>query len=60
MRRDKRYIYMDSSERRLAIIGMNSFRNHLIQSGKPTEDMDALLLKLLKAKSKRCFRRNSL
>ena len=37
MRRDKRYIYMDSSEHRLAIIGMNSFRNHLIQVGKPTE-----------------------
>ena len=37
MRRDKRYIYMDSSEHRLAIIGMNSFRNHLIQAGKPTE-----------------------
>ena len=60
MRRDKRYIYMDSSDYRLAIIGMNSFRNHLIQAGKPTEDVDALLFKLLKAKSKRCFRRNSL
>ena len=60
MRREKRYIYMDSAEHRLAIIGMNSFRNHLIQAGKPTEDVDALLLKLLKAKSKRSFRRNSL
>ena len=60
MRREKRYIYMDSAEHRLAIIGMNSFRNHLIQAGKPTEDVDALLLKLLKAKSKRSFRSNSL
>lgn len=60
MRREKRYIYLDSAEHRLAIIGMNSFRNHLIQAGKPTEDVDALLLKLLKAKSKRSFRSNSL
>ena len=48
MRREKRYIYMDSTEHRLAIVGMNHFRNHLIQTGKPTEDVDALLLKLLK------------
>ena len=59
MRRDKRYIYMDSSDYRLAIIGMNSFRNHLIQKGKPTEDVDTLLLKLLKAKSNRRSRRNA-
>ena len=53
-------MYLNDFEHRLAIIGMNSFRNHLIQAGKPTEDVDALLLKLLKAKSKRRFRRNSL
>ena len=60
MKRDQRYLYLNDFEHRLAIIGMNSFRNHLIQAGKPTEDVDALLLKLLKAKSKRRFRRNSL
>ena len=53
MRREKRYIYMDSTEHRLAIVGMNHFRNYLIQAGKPTEDVDTLLLKLLKAKRKR-------
>ena len=53
MRREKRYIYMDSAEHRLAIVGMNHFRNHLIQTGKPTEDVDALLIKLRKAKAKR-------
>ena len=52
MRREKRYIYMDSAEHRLAIEGMNHFRNYLIQTGKPTEDVDELLLKLLKAKRK--------
>ena len=44
---------MDSFEWRLAIAGMNGFHNHLIQTGKPTEDVDALLLKLMKAKTKR-------
>ena len=49
MRRDKRYVYLDGFEYRLAVVAMNSFRNHLLQAGKPTEDVDALLLKLLKA-----------
>ena len=53
MRRDKRYLYLDDFEHRLAIVGMNHFRNHLLQTGKPTEDVDALLLKLAKAKRKR-------
>ena len=52
MRREKRYIYMDGTEHRLAIVEMNHFRNHLIQTGKPTEDVDALLVKLWKAQVK--------
>ena len=43
---------MDSAEHRLAIVGMNHFRNKLIQAGKPTEDVDVLLLKPWKAKVK--------
>lgn len=50
MKRDKRYLYLDDFEHRLAIVGMNHFRNYLLQTGKPTEDVDALLLKLVKAK----------
>ena len=53
LKRDKRYLYLDDFEHRLAIVGMNHFRNHLLQTGKPTEDVDALLLKLAKAKRKR-------
>ena len=53
MRREKRYLYLDDFEYRLAVAGMNHFRNYLIQTGKPTEDVDALLLKLLKAPIKR-------
>ena len=50
MRRGKHYIYLDSAEHRLAIAGMNHFRNNLLRAGKPTEDVDALLLKLINAK----------
>ena len=53
LKRDKRYLFLDDFEHRLAIVGMNHFRNYLVQTGKPTEDVDALLLKLIKAKRKR-------
>ena len=46
-------MYLDDFEHRLAIVGMNHFRTHLLQTGKPTEDVDTLLLKLVKAKKKR-------
>lgn len=49
MKKEKRYLYLDSFEHRLAVAGINHFRNRLIRTGKPTEDVDALLLKLLKA-----------
>ena len=52
MKREKRWLYLDDFEHLLAVADMNHFRNHLIQTGKPTEDVDALLLKLLKAKRK--------
>ena len=53
MKKEKRYLYLDSFEHRLAVAGMNRFRNQLIQTGKPTEDVDALLLKLLKAPTRK-------
>ena len=59
MRREKHDLYLDEFEYRLAVAGMNNFRNQLIRTGKPTEDVDALLLKLLKAKTKRRSRRNA-
>ncbi len=53
MKREKRYLVLDLFEWRLAIAGMNHFRNNLLRAGKPTEDVDALLLKLINAKAKR-------
>ena len=58
MKREKRWLYLNDFEHRLAVAGMNHFRNYLLQTGKPTEDVDALLLKLLKTKKKR-IRNNS-
>ena len=59
MIREKRYLYLDNFEHRLAIVGMNHFRNHLLQTGRPTEDVDALLLKLAKEKRKRIFQKRT-
>jgi hypothetical protein len=53
LKREKRYLYLDDFEYRLAVAAINYFRNQLIQTGKPTEDVDALLLKLLKAPIKK-------
>jgi hypothetical protein len=58
MKKEKRYLYLDDFEHRLAIAGMNHFRNCLIRTGKPTEDVNALLIKLMKAKAKRRPRRS--
>lgn len=52
MKREKRYLVLDSLEWRLAIVGMNHFRNNLLRAGKATEDVDALLLRLINAKAK--------
>lgn len=53
MKKEKRYLYLDSFEHRLAVAGMNHFRNNLLRAGKATEDVDTLLLKLINAKAKR-------
>ena len=57
LKREKRFLVLDSYEWRLAIEGMNNFRSHLIQAGMPTEDVNTLLIKLIKAKAKRRLRR---
>ena len=59
MRREKHDLYLDEFEYRLAVVGMNNSQNQLIRTGKPTEDVDVLLSKLLKAKTKRRSRRNA-
>ena len=53
MAEEKRVISIDDFEHRLLVKGLNDFRNDLIQGEKPTEDIDELLLKVIKAPTKK-------
>ena len=53
MAEEKRIISIDDFEHRLMVKGLNDFRNDLIQGDKPTEDIDELLLKVIKAPTKK-------
>lgn len=53
MSEEKRVISIDDFEHRLMVKGLNDFRNDLIQGEKPTEDIDELLLKVIKAPTKK-------
>lgn len=53
MAEEKRVISIDDFEHRLLVKGLNDFRNDLIQGDKPTEDIDELLLKVIKAPTKK-------
>lgn len=59
MRADYRVIELDEFNHNLLINGLNEFRNMLLNQGKPTEDVDNLLLKLIDARKKRDRRRES-
>ena len=43
-----RVLVLCAGERRLLTMAMLSFRNKLLSSGKPTEDVNELLLRLIK------------
>lgn len=49
MAEEKRVISVDGYEHRLMVAGHNDFRNDLLAGGKPTEDVDVLLLKVIDA-----------
>lgn len=46
---DKRVVTITDFQQRLLVRGMNDFRNDLIQEGKPTEDVDEVLLMVIDA-----------
>ena len=52
-----RILAIDDFEHRLLVRGLSDFRNDLIQSAKPTEDVDELLLKVIHAPTKKEKRR---
>ena len=53
MREKKYHIVLDDFQRRLIIRCLNDWRNELIKDGKPTEDVDELLLEVIDAKRRR-------
>ena len=48
--KQKRYVEMTRQEWRLAMEGLNWFRNKLIAAGRHTDAVDEVLLKVVKAK----------
>ena len=57
MRDEERVVTLSDYEQRLMVRGLADFRNDAIRDGKPTEDVDSLLLKVLDAPKKREKRR---
>ena len=47
-KKDKRIVELNPEELRLAKYALLGFRNKLVARGKPTEDINALLLKIMK------------
>ena len=47
-KKDKRIVELNPEELRLAKYALLGFRNKLVAQGKPTEDVNALLLKIMK------------
>lgn len=47
-RREKIILALTSAERQLLTSAMLAFRNKLLASGKPTEDVNELLIRLMK------------
>ena len=45
---EKRIVELDAFELRLAKQALLSFRNKILREGKPTEDVNALILKIMK------------
>lgn len=47
-KKDKRIVELNPEELRLAKYALLGFRNELVAQGKPTEDLNELLLKIMK------------
>lgn len=54
---DEKILSLDDFEQRLMVRGLTDFRNDALRSGKPTEDVDDLILKVIDAPTKREKRR---
>ena len=54
---EKRVVTLNDYEQRLMVRGLTDFRNDALRDGKPTEDVDDLILKIIDAPTKREKRR---
>ena len=50
MKKELWHLYLDSEERKLLILCLNTLRNDLIKEGRYTDVVDELLVKAMKAK----------
>ena len=57
MTEEKCVLALDSYEQRLMVKGLTDFRNDALRDGKPTKDVDDLILKVIDAPTKREKRR---
>jgi hypothetical protein len=53
MREAKRHIYLDDFEHRLLVGCLMTSRNEYLREGKPTEDVNDLILKIIDAPKKK-------
>lgn len=55
---EKRVVTLNDYEQRLMVRGLTDFRNDALRDGKPTEDVDDLILKVIDAPTRREKRRS--
>lgn len=53
MKEKRRYFYLDNFEHRLLVGCLMTARNEYLNCGKPTEDVDNLILKIIDASAKK-------
>lgn len=57
MRDEKRVVTLNGFEQRLMVAGLTDFRNDAIRDGKPIQDLNSLIMKVIDAPTKRQKRR---
>ena len=58
MTEEKRVLSLSNYEQRLLVRGLTDFRNGVLRAGRPTEDVDGLILKVIDAPTRRERRRS--
>lgn len=57
MHEEKRVLSLNGYEQRLMVRGLTDFRNGALRDGRPTEDVDSLILKVIDAPARKDKRR---